>query len=639
MAAMLFKPGARRPVIVALAGALGLVGAAVVEAKTVTPDPKRIKQIAELLEKRPAVTGRPVSDRRAWAPVAKLPAFRAYVRRAEALLDKPVPELTDELFLQFSRTGNRTNYQRPFSRRRGNLKTLVLAECVQNTGRFLPAIAKYLKAVCAEKTWVLPAHDRDLRNFRQQEISIDLGSAQQAWDMATVDRLLGEKLPPSARKKLRAEVRRRVLGPYRKMVTSGQRLNWWIRCTNNWNAVCHAGVVGAALTMIDSPKDRAVYVAAAELHLRRFLAGFTDDGYCTEGLGYWNYGFGQYVLLAEVVHQATGGRVDLMELDGKIQRVARFPLKIEIAEGIYPAFADCSVGAGPAPHYMAWLDRRLGLGLGRWNIRSLAGAQGRLYEAVLLAFPNSATGAKPVGAKQTKRAPRSWFDAAGILICRAAAEGNLSAALKGGHNNEHHNHNDLGSFVVALHGRTPLLDPGSEVYTARTFSRRRYDSDVLNSFGHPVPRVAGRLQRAGRNARAKVLRADFTDRADTLVLDIASAYAVKTLQSLTRTFVFSRKGAGSLTVTDTVAFARPESFGTALVTLGDWKQVGKKTLEIRDGDAAVRVRIDAGGAEFRVEAARLTADVRTRRKPLRIGIDLARPAAGAAITMTITPAK
>ena len=636
---MILKPGAWWRVILALAGALCLVGAAAVEAKTVTPNPKRIQQIAELLEQRPTVTGRPVSDRRAWAGVAKLPAFRGYVRRAQTLLDKPVPELTDELFFQFSKTGNRTNYQRPFSRRRGNLKTLVLAECVENTGRFLPAIAKYLKAICAEKTWVLPAHDRGLRNFRRQEISIDLASAQLAWDLATVDHLLGEKLSGAVRKKLRAEVRHRVLDPYRKMVTSGERLNWWIRGTNNWNAVCHAGVVGAALTMIEAPTDRAVYVAAAELHLRRFLAGFTDDGYCTEGLGYWNYGFGHYVLLAEVVHQATGGRVDLVQLDRKIPRVARFPVKIEIAEGIYPAFADCSINAKPTPRYMAWLDRRLRLGLRRWGIESLANAQGRLYEAVLLAFPNSASRTKPARAKETKRAPRSWFDAAGILVCRAAAEGNLSAALKGGHNNEHHNHNDLGSFVVALRGKTPLLDPGAEVYTARTFSDRRYDSDVLNSFGHPVPRVAGRLQRAGRNARAKVLRTDFTDRADTLVLDIASAYDVKTLQALTRTFVFSRKGAGSLTVTDSVAFAKPESFGTALMTLGEWKQIGRDTLEVRDGDSAVRVRIDTGGAEFRIEAAKLTADVRTKRKPVRIGINLAQPVTKAAITMTITPVK
>ena len=38
------------------------------------------------------------------------------------------------------------------------------------------------------------------------------------------------------------------------------------------------------------------------------------------------------------------------------------------------------------------------------------------------------------------------------------------------------------------------LDAGGEDYTSRTFSSRRYESQALNSFGHPVPRVAGAMQ-------------------------------------------------------------------------------------------------------------------------------------------------
>ena len=67
--------------------------------------------------------------------------------------------------------------------------------------------------------------------------------------------------------------------------------------------------------------------------------------------------------------------------------------------------------------------------------------------------------------------------------------------MKGGHNAEQHNHNDVGSFIVALGHSTPLVDPGAEVYTGRTFSRRRYDSNVLNSFGHS--RAARRRPLAG----------------------------------------------------------------------------------------------------------------------------------------------
>ncbi|NIL99269.1 MAG: heparinase, partial [Planctomycetales bacterium] len=113
---------------------------------------------------------------------------------------------------------------------------------------------------------------------------------------------------------------------------------------------------------------------------------------------------------------------------------------------------------------------------------------------------------------------------------------------------------------------TPLVDPGSETYTARTFSGRRYESDVLNSFGHPVPRVAGNLQLSGRQAAAEVLKTEFTEQTDTIVLDLRKAYAAGQLRKLQRTFIFSRQQRGRLTVVDEAQFDNPQDFGTALIT-------------------------------------------------------------------------
>jgi hypothetical protein len=214
----------------------------------------------------------------------------------------------------------------------------------------------------------------------------------------------------------------------------------------------------------------------------------------------------------------------------------------------------------------------------------------------------------------------------------------LGVALKGGHNAEHHNHNDVGSFVVALAGATPLVDPGSEVYTARTFSGQRYQSGVLNSFGHPVPMVAGKLQKGGRSAAAKVLKTDFTDEADTVVLDLRAAYDVEGLKKLQRTFVFSRKGAGSLAVTDEVEFATPPSFGVALVTFSDWQTAAESRLTIGEDDEVVQVDIATDAGAFAVEATKVEEDLPGGRVPVRLGINLSRPVARATVTMTILPA-
>ena len=608
------------------------------------PEAGRIELLARMLPDAPRGVGPSIADRDAWQAVAGAPEFQGVVADAERLMGQPIPELTDELYLDFSRTGNRTRYQRVLSQRHSRLPALVLAECIENRGRFLPAIEETIRAVCSEKTWVYPAHDRSLRNFEGTVIEIDLSVAATSWNLATTDFWLDDKLSDPTRKLIRSELERRTFKPFEGMVTEGKPRLWWATGTNNWNAVCLAGVTGSALAMIDERPRRAFFVAAAEKYVQYFLSGFTPDGYCSEGIGYWNYGFGHYVLLSETVYQATGVQVDLMEAP-KVDQIARFGPRMEILPGIYPAFADCGVTSRPDPRLMAFLSRRFRMRLievEREGLLLAGGPSSSLFGLGVYGFANSATNRMgvDVAPPPTPPALRDWFRDAGILICRPAsgAKNALGAALKGGHNAEHHNHNDVGSFVVALGQGRPLVDPGSEVYTARTFSGRRYESGVLNSFGHPVPRVAGKLQRTGRSAAAKVLASEFTDGADTLKLDLRAAYDVEELGRLERTFVFSREGAGSLTVTDEVEFTSPQRFGTALITFSPWKRLAADKLLIGEGAEAVEVTIAVEGGEFQIEAEEIREDVHGGHLPTRLGIELAEPVAKAVLRLTVVPA-
>jgi hypothetical protein len=297
------------------------------------------------------------------------------------------------------------------------------------------------------------------------------------------------------------------------------------------------------------------------------------------------------------------------------------------------------VGSKPDTVLMAFLSRRFAWGLKGDEQRGLltaSGPSGSLFELGLYAFPNSAS-ARPAADEAAPPPRRDWFPDAGILICRPESPGGLAAALKGGHNAEHHNHNDVGSFVVALGRGTPLVDPGGEVYTARTFSGRRYESKLLNSFGHPVPRIAGQLQQTGRKAAARVLQTEWTDAADTLVLDIRSAYAVKGLEKLQRTFRFSRQGRGTLEVVDEVQLAQPEEFETALITFGKWTQATANQLTIGDREGRVQVDIDTGGAAFTIRAEEIQED-RSGPPPMRLGIVLDQPVRTATVRLTIRPA-
>jgi hypothetical protein len=610
------------------------------------PNPVRVRQLTLMLSPSRCGVGRPITDRQEWNAVAKAPAFSDVVSQAEQLAAEAMPPLTSDIYLDFSRTGNRSRGQAVLSKRHGRAPRLALAECIENRGRFLPAIEASVREVCSEKTWVWPAHDGKLRNFHGEVIEIDLESSAVSWNLATLAFWLGERLHADTRQLIHSEIERRTLQPFEGYVTTGQPKLWWPSCNNNWNAVCLAGVTGSAVATIESPQRRAFFIAAAEKYVQNYLSGFTPDGYCPEGIAYWNYGFEQYVLLSETIYQATGGKTDLLDRP-QVGQIAQFSRRIEILPGIYPGFGDCSPTARTSVPLVAFLSRRYGFGAEASEKKGLLlgfGPGKNLFEFGLLGFANSATQQPITGKLGSPAALRDWFPDAGILICRSqkGEKHALGGAMKGGNNGENHGHNDLGTYIVALDGQTPLVDPGGEVYTARTFSARRFDSAVLNSFGHPVPRVAGRLQESGRSAAARVLRTAFSDAQDTLVLDLSAAYRVTGLKKLTRTFIFTRGKTtvetGAIQVIDEVEFAAPQQFETALITFSPWQLLAANELVVGWGSKRVHVRIASGGIPIRINPETIHEDLIDGKLPTRLGIALGKPVVRGTITLTIEPA-
>lgn len=599
-------------------------------------DAARIHQMASFLPERPIGVGQPITNRVEWTALAELPAFKGWLAGSRDALLRPLPEVSDELFLEFSRNGNRSHWQGIEFERRARMTQLALAECLEDKGVFVGALEKAIHQICAERTWVYPAHDRSLSNFYGKTINIELGSSALAWELATINFLLAERLSPSTRALIRTNLQERIFQPYRDMVEGRRKEDNWLRTVNNWNAVCLAGVTGAALATLDSKQDRAWFIASAEFYSRNFLRGFTPDGYCSEGLGYWNYGFGNFIMLGETIRQSTAGKVDFLA-DPAVRNPALFDRRIEIIHRIYPSIADCHPGSMPDPALTTYLCRRFNLVPCDSGNDVFRHPSNSLFTTVLFSFlPAELPRVK--NETRVESPLRSWFPEGGVLICRPEQNAKIpfAVSLKGGHNGEQHNHNDLGSYIVVAGSSVVVADPGAEIYTGRTFSSRRYESDVLNSFGHDVPVVAGKWQTAGTNSRARVLDHRFSDDQDTLTLDLKSAYAVPGLKRLERTFVYQR-GAPSLSVRDDVEFTNPQSFETALVTWGEWKQVGTNEFTITESGGAVRVVVESGGRPFAVSQKQLEADVPTAKKALRIGLTLKEPVTQARVVLTITP--
>ncbi len=614
-----------------LAGIAALCAATMpVEAADVfAPPAAEVDRVARML------TPDLMPDDAAWRRIASRREMRDSVSRAEALLEATLPELTDDLYLDYSKTGNRRRCEAVLFERRGRLPVFAIAECVERKGRFVPKLEELIRSICAEKSWVLPAHDGNLQTFRNELMTIDLASSLLSWNLAAAYRMLGERLSPDTRKLILSELERRTFEPYRRMCAAKQA-QAWLLSRMNWNSVCLAGVTGAALLALDDPKERAWFALAAEHYSRYALEGFTPDGYCDEGVSYWNYGFGHYASLAEMVRRATGGRMDLMDRREAVMPSA-YGFQIEIVPGICPAFADCPVNASPARGLLDYLSRRF---TGKGISRAPATMSGALFDQIMAFFPARAPVLKPEIAWPNPDSLRTWFPDHSVLIARPGPDSRsrLSIALQGGHNAQNHNHNDVGVFMVVVGKVAVLPDVGAEVYTRRTFSAQRYVSKALNSWGHSVPVIAGELQRSGRNAEAKVLLKEFGSDRDRLTLDIKSAYAVPELERLERAYVYDRTGSGSFEVTDTFAFSEPRTYETALMTFGKWERQGPTTLRVSDGDEAVLVHLKLpDGAAVEIVGETLDEDLTARRTATRIGIKLVGPRREGTVAMTIVP--
>lgn len=544
---------------------------------------RRAKEIEAFLSDEPFIFGAPWSDRAAWGKIAQLSGKGKIIKIAEKLLKKPIEDNSEDLYKEFFKNGNRTHYQKALGQWTGRLSTLALAEGIEHKGRFIPALEELIRKFCAYPSWVLPAHDRNAEIFDGKVVYSDLSSTALGQEFGIILSWAQKDLSPETVDLLKKNIEVRVLEPYRICVKegtkAGKRSMWWIRGTNNWNSVCHAGTIGAALTTVPSKADRAWFIAAAEYCTGHyFFAGFTSDGYCSEGMGYWNYGFGNFVYLASAIRQATAGKVDLFK-NPMVVKCTRFAPGMEVAGRKYAAFADCSIKATPAPVFMNYLSRTCGLNLDFYEKAGMPQNTGYgLTELAYFLFdpylnagssgvdsnslvssntegPASAAErkmAKKENAESVNAPVRTDFDVAGVLICRPDPKNKkktLAIAMKGGHNNEQHNHNDVGSYSLALvtydkNGNQKadymVLDPGGEIYTRRTFSKDRYVGQLLNSFGHPVPLVNGHLQKTGAAARGVVLEKVFSPQKDQFVIDMTSAYSYPGVKSVVRAFTYYR---------------------------------------------------------------------------------------------------
>jgi hypothetical protein len=477
------------------------------------------------------------------AAQADLTTFRKAARTRAVLAETApllhdldnLPATTYSRYRAFARTGDRAPYETPYYGKRERLHAAAL-HLLLGEATYRDAVHDYLWAICEETTWVAPAHTR----------VIDIMAAETAFGLAEIVALLGPTLDAEVRYRVRDEIERRIFAPF----LHGYYDLRWFNGGDNWNGVCAGAIGGAFLYLEPDPERLARGLALILESLRTFVAtAFAADGSTTEGVGYWHYGLTYPIIFAELLRGRTGGALDLLA-DPRLRRIAAFPAAMLLAEGRFANFADATERTPLNPGLIARLAAR-------------SGATGLLGTLAPIA---PLQGAAASGLSRTLR-DLLWWDgahhvapsladtllpASGIarLAARTKAGVALALAVKAGHNDENHNHNDIGSFILHVADETLLADPGPGRYDREYFNERRYENPFANSLGHSVPRVAGQLQGTGRTFTGKLaIGADATAATGkTVTIDFTSAYPVERLTAARRTLTLAATADGDTTL-------------------------------------------------------------------------------------------
>ena len=444
---------------------------------------------------------------------------QSYISYGDQYAGKPWTVLPWTVFAEYKTTGNRVNYERLCFEKRRQLAALVMAEVMEGKGRFVSDIVNGLGSFCEETWWGIPAHySKPIPLTALQEV--DLFNAETAslivWTRYMLEKQL-DAITPALCQRIDREIERRILQP------AVEKDYWWKSAGMNWNPWICSNWLACVLICEKDEARKAEAIRQIRQATRLFIDTYPEDGGCDEGPGYWD--------------RAAASMFEIMRLldfgstEPKVRKMAAYAYKTYIGNGYCVCFADAHENKAVQQvnivyPFGLWLNdqtmRQFGAWLGRQrqvltNPAALFDKSGNFptlgRELFFLRHIRTFMAEQP----REPLLEDVWLPDLQIMTAR---RGNLYVAMKGGHNGESHNHNDVGSFIVYSNNEPLFIDPAVGEYTAQTFGKDRYAIWTMQSQYHNLPQINGTDQKDGKMFAAKVI----SHKNGQLTLDIAAAY-------------------------------------------------------------------------------------------------------------------
>lgn len=524
---------------------------------------------------------------------------------ADELSNEKIPVLTEELFSLYETTGNRLKYEDVYFKRRKYLAVYGFLSIIDRRHEDIANLEDVLTDICSEECWALPAHV-NRRDNSDWFLTVDLFAAETAQALSEIISILNEELSLNVKELVSLNVKRRVLEPF---YNSKAPYDTWEYSTHNWCAVC-AGSIGSAsiYLMRDQPEYLNQCLKRICNSLVYYVKGFSEDGACMEGLSYYTYGMTYFVGFAAQAYEYSKGAIDFLFINSfteknyskekelqirKYRNMTKFQQKCYFNSGRTISFSD----GDSRDRFKVGLTSYLAMNFPGVNLPNLKCAAmfdtdtcfrwmavyrdyiWTLNYTNMLKNEELKTDLNPISG-QIVLPYAEWS------ICQGNHE--IGMAAKGGHNNEPHNHNDVGSFLYLIGEDMLLSDLGAGEYTKTYFSELRYEILCNSSFGHNVPIINGQGQLAGENYVCDKFE---TDGKGKTVISFVNAYQAGSLSSLVRSLYFDKES-GILQVEDCFDLSSDTiSLKENLITQGSPRIFGNQII-IYGGKNACRIEIE-----------------------------------------------
>lgn len=319
---------------------------------------------------------------------------------------------------------------------------------IEKDKKVLDRINDELLAVCDFVDWN-PSHYLDVA-----EMSLALALAI---DWA------GKDLPATTVASVKKNLIEKGIKPsYNKKGNTG-----WVNGTNNWNQVCHGGMIAAAIVVAeDEPELAAETISRALDGMPHALVEYGPDGVYPEGSTYWGYGTSFSVTTAAMFESAFGTDFGIGDYPA-FKESAVFRAICNAPTGWYYNFADCGDRRSKNGDItLAWFASKSGnpLFFERERFLRPAAEMGKLTRLAgvglvwMSQFEASRKGALPAVWKGEGANPVVFFTGG------SSDPNQYYFAGKGGRGTVNHGNMDGGSFIFELYGVRWVVDPGNQPY-------------------------------------------------------------------------------------------------------------------------------------------------------------------------------